>query len=62
MIISKEIMRSKYGMKSPDDADSFNMAYHATSMLNKKIEDNEDFKTPIQHKDATNLFKLAGFR
>lgn len=62
MIISKEIMRAK-GFKSPDDGDAMMMAYHATQFLNKKIEDNEDFKTPVQpRRQENNLFKLAGFR
>lgn len=64
IIISKEIMKSK-GFKSPDDADSFMMAYYATQFIGRKIEDNEDFKTPNIRPTqipAGNLFKIAGFR
>jgi phage terminase large subunit len=62
IIISKELMRSK-GFKSPDDADALMMAYHATQFINKRIEDNEDYKTPIHAKphNSGNLFKIAGF-
>jgi phage terminase large subunit len=63
IIISKEIMRAK-GFKSPDDADAFMMAYHATQFINKKIEDNEDYRTPAMNQGAPtgNLFKIAGYR
>lgn len=63
IIVSKEIMKSK-GFKSPDDADSLMMAYYATQFIGRIIEDNEDFKTPIQPKamGSGNLFKIAGFK
>jgi phage terminase large subunit len=62
IIMSKEHMRSK-GFKSPDDADSIMMAYHATQFLNKKIEDNEDFRSPLQRQvQPGNLFHIAGYR
>ena len=62
IIMSKEHMRTK-GFKSPDDADSIMMAYHATQFLNRKIEDNEDFRTPINRKQSNNnLFHIAGYR
>jgi len=62
IIVSKESMKQK-GYKSPDDADALMMALHATSFINKKMEDNEDFRTPIQKQHPTgNLFKIAGYR
>jgi len=64
MIISKEIMRSK-GFKSPDPADSIMMAYYASQFIGKKIEENEDFKTPatrVAGQQEGNLFKIAGWR
>jgi len=63
IIVSKEIMRSK-GFKSPDDADAFMMAMYATKFLNRVIQENEDFKTPIPLKSMAggNLFKIAGYR
>jgi hypothetical protein len=63
MIISKEIMRNK-GFKSPDDADALMMALYASQFINKKIEENEDFKTPMANTKGQeqNLFRLAGFR
>ena len=63
MIISKEIMCSK-GFKSPDDADALMMALWASQFIGRKIEDNEDYKTPTMaaRGKSGNLFKLAGFR
>jgi len=62
IIISKEQMKSK-GFKSPDDGDALMMAYHATSFNNQRIEDNEDFRTPMPQAHPTgNLFKIAGYR
>jgi phage terminase large subunit len=63
IIISKEIMRSK-GFKSPDEADSIMMALYATQFIGRKIEENEDFKTPMQgtRGQESNPFKIAGYR
>jgi len=63
IIISKEIMRSK-GFKSPDEADALMMALYATQFIGRKIEENEDFKTPIvaQKPQDGNLFRIAGYR
>ena len=62
IIVSKEVMKTK-GFKSPDDADSLMMAVHATKFISRKIEQNEDFKTPIVNQRSTgNLFKIAGYR
>lgn len=63
IIISKEIMRSK-GFKSPDDADALMMAYFASQFIGKKVEENEDFKTPIQGNRPAdgNLFRIAGYK
>ena len=63
-IVSKEIMRNK-GFDSPDDADALMMALFASKFIGKKIEQNEDFKTPGIPQGLEkqgNLFKMAGFR
>jgi phage terminase large subunit len=66
VLVSKERMRSQ-GFKSPDDADSLMMAYWATKFLNRRIEENEDYRTPWQRpqqkqRQTANLFAIAGYR
>jgi phage terminase large subunit len=63
IIVSKEQMRSQ-GFKSPDEADAMMMAFYATKFLGRKIEQNEDFKTPgiIGSRQNNNLFTIAGYR
>ena len=61
VLLTKEKMKAM-GIHSPDDADSLMMAYYATSFLDRKIEDNEDFRTPLARPKPGNLFKIAGMR
>jgi phage terminase large subunit len=62
IIVPKEKMKT-LGYKSPDDADALNMAFHAVRFANRRIEENEDFRTPINKQAPTgNLFKIAGYR
>lgn len=61
ILITKEQMRTK-GIHSPDDADSLMMALYATSFMDRKLEDNEDYRTPMKRAAHSNPFKIAGFR
>jgi len=63
MLLTKEEMKRK-GFKSPDPADSLMMALFGFRYLQKKIEEEEHFRTPIPSKgqQSGNLFKIAGYR
>jgi alpha-L-arabinofuranosidase len=61
VLLTKERMKAM-GINSPDDADSIMMAYYATSFMDRKMEDNEDFRTPPRAAQHSNPFKIAGYR
>lgn len=63
IIVSKENMKAR-GISSPDPADSLMMAVHAIRFMDKKIQDNEDYRSQLK-RDSTrgqSIFQLSGVR
>jgi len=63
MLLTKEQMRSK-GFKSPDEADALMMALYGFRFVDKKIEQEENFRTPFakNNRQSGNLFHIAGYK